>query len=45
MIQVFVTYILQMFNDSTMSGLPDIFVYNFSPYVVKQFEGICSSNF
>jgi hypothetical protein len=40
--QVFVTYILQMFNEGTMSGPVDISVFNFSLHVVKQVEGNCS---
>jgi hypothetical protein len=38
-----VTYILQMFNEGTVSGPADIIsVLNFSPHVAKQIEGNCS---
>jgi hypothetical protein len=37
--QLFVIYILQMFNEGTVSGPADISVLNFSPHVVKQVEG------
>jgi hypothetical protein len=41
--KVFVTYILQMFNEGTVSGPADIIsVFNFSPHVFKQVEGNCS---
>jgi hypothetical protein len=39
--QVFVTHILQMFNESTVSGPADKkSVFNFSPHVVKKVSGI-----
>jgi hypothetical protein len=38
--QVFVTYILQVFNEGTVSGPADnISVLNFGPHVIKQVEG------
>jgi hypothetical protein len=41
--QVFVTHILRIFKEGTMTGLADIIsAFKFSPHVVKQVEGNCS---
>jgi hypothetical protein len=37
--QVFVTYILQMFSEGTVSAPADISVFSFGPQAVKQAEG------
>jgi hypothetical protein len=38
----FVTYILQMINEGTVSGPADISVFSFSPHAAKQVKGNCS---
>jgi hypothetical protein len=40
--QVFVTYILQMFNEGTVSGPANTSVFNSSPNIVKQVDSNCS---